>query len=160
MSNRAIRLTLYDTHDDPAPVTSVVTEDDITVSLEELIEDSKYKTSTGFVAHQVLPVRPGERGSSPSLVQRMLKHQQKRDEQERHQAMLYYWDAAQFARLNPGGVLSATKPAPLSIEEITDVLKQLYARADYDGFTIIVLSDDMTLLRLNADGSIDVEEVP
>ena len=70
-----------------------------------------------------------------------------------NQQILFEWSALHLRMLKPDGQLIEPDPAPLSTEEITDVLKALADHPAYEGQTVSIPDRDgkRTLLR---DGKI------
>jgi len=92
------------------------------------------------------------------LTQEALKRYMPRREREENQALLFYWDAEMLERTRPTGIISGTQPAPLNVEEITTVLRQLAKHPSYKGQTVIAISEDYKMVRMKA-GKVEVEEM-
>lgn len=67
---------------------------------------------------------------------------------EGHMAMLYYYDAASLRMVKSDGVVMATKPAPLNKEDISFVLTRLAKHPDYEGQTIVCITEDSEIVSM------------
>ena len=149
---KILRATMYSP--DLEPYTVVLQETYLLVPIEEAIESSVMPGC--FTVTDVFEV-----ADSMNLLEATLESTRRletRAERERNMAMLYYWDAAQFAHLNPGGVLTSTRPAPLSVKEVEITLKQLAQHPEYRNQTILCITEvgELVLMR---DGKCEVKEL-
>lgn len=80
---------------------------------------------------------------------------QEQNEVSRNMALLFFWDAMAMQKLKPGGVCSATKPAPLSAGQIKDVFRQLRKHPVYDAHQVISISEDGEMVHMTPE-SIDI----
>lgn len=142
-----------------APVLAVTTESEIEGSIKDLLDEVKYTDSDGFVAHQVFDVDTSMSENHLEATKKARSKRKENSETEYNQSLLYYWNVKNFPVVNRGGVISGTRPAPLSVGEITDVLRQLHSRKDYSEYTIIVISEDHKVVRLDKTGGVSVEDI-
>lgn len=77
----------------------------------------------------------------------------RRPDWNREQHILYMWDRDQLPRIRKGGVLSTSRPSPLTRAQIEPVLLALAACDEYDGQTIICHDENFTEVVLR-DGDI------
>lgn len=70
--------------------------------------------------------------------QRQLKEQ----DQEWDMALLFYWTAMHFERLSEFGIITGTKPAPLTADQVEYSTKRLFKHGGYRHQTMITYSSD------------------
>ena len=71
-----------------------------------------------------------------------------RAKREQAQALLYFWDTHALERVRANGVLAGTEPAPLNVDEIKIVLRQIVKHPLYEGQSVIVISEDLKFVRV------------
>lgn len=128
------------------PVTTVVMEDSLLNPIEQVAQEMEETAAGAFVIVDIFDV-PG----STNIIQATLAAEQRaveRRARERDMALTYYYDAGQFHLLNRGGVLTMTQPAPLSATELEVPLRQLARHPNYDGFTIVAISEDNEMIEM------------
>ena len=79
-----------------------------------------------------------------------------RELRDANMALLYHWDGTTLGRVNAGGVLAATQPAPLDTADIEMVLVQLVEHPNYQGQTIIAVAKNGEIITLR-NGTIQRE---
>lgn len=149
---KILRSTMF-TDDAGPPMTVVLREIDVKVWQEA----TTIKPLPGAcIVNEVFDM-PG----TPSIEQAVAeagKRTKAREIRDRNIAMLYHWDGGALARVNPGGVLSGTQPAPLDEEDIKSVLIQLAQHPNYKGQTVLVISSDGNVVRMK-DGKVSSERM-
>lgn len=149
---RALRVSLYPP-DGAEPVSIFGMETDYQVPLEDVAAEQT-KLGGAFHVIRIIDVDTDDR---KAVTSQLIADQQERSERERAQALMYWWDAGQFGLLNDHGVLTASLPAPLSVDEIRDVLLQLAKHPLNRDFTIISISEDRQFVTLH-NGDVTVEQ--
>jgi hypothetical protein len=154
---RVVRATVYVTPDNGK--TLILRADALKVSVEKYVEEMQYGEGAGgaLVICDVFD-HPTEDPLPYEITKASWDRYLDQRERERNQAILYFWDAAQLPRIRAGGFLSGTTPAPLTVEEIHTVLRQLAKHPDYNAQTIQVISEDAKLVRMK-NGDVTVEEL-
>lgn len=149
---RAVRVSMYGP-DIVQPITAVMFEDQISVTIEELVAEQATLPG-GYVVCDVFETSDG--GSVEERVMlgtlESLRRHAERVELERNAALLYHYDAEALSRVSEGGVLTATIPAPLDAETIIDVLEQLAHHPNYRGQLVMAISEDERLVTMR-DGT-------
>lgn len=126
------------------PVTMVVREADLQVPIEQYdVAMPNILTLTDLFE---IEGEPTAQEASAEAQRRYARTRQR----EYHQATQYYWAAAQFKLINPGGTLIMPKPAPLSRLDIEAVFEQLAQHQWYDGHTVQATSQAGEVVRLVA----------
>lgn len=150
---RAVRVSMYGP--DLEPVTAVMLEDQINVTIDELIADQRIFPG-GYVVCDEFETE----GDVMRATIEAATRQTERIDIERNAAMLYYYDAGSLAMLAEGGVLTATLPAPLDAATIIDCLEQLAHHPLYRGQLIVAISADYEIVTMR-DGTAKITtEVP
>jgi hypothetical protein len=65
-----------------------------------------------------------------------------RFEEECNMAISYYWNASHLKITREGGVICNPKPAPLSVEQVKEVQRQLKLHPDYKGQKFLMFARD------------------
>jgi hypothetical protein len=148
---QVLRSTMYGPNLEP--VSMVAREQDMTEPLEQvqeaLLEVGPGNDAAGLIVFDLFTMQ-GE----PDILEATLvatERQAQRHERERNMAMLYYFDAAQFSLVSDGGTLTATQPAPLSVDEICSTLKQLVKHPHYRDHLIVAISEDLQIITIRGD---------
>ncbi len=149
---RVLRVTRFMT-DSPVPLTLFAPVSSFRLDEEQTIKAMKQplEGDAAFVACRTIEVEDG--ASEVDIAAAAITDSHTYGQREQDQAMLYSWDAAQFPKVVDGGMVSGTRPAPLSVEEIKDVFDQLSQHPGYRSFTLQTISEDHKLVRRNADGT-------
>jgi hypothetical protein len=154
MPMRVLRISLWGP--DLEPLSMVVREHDMTLPLEEVVRQQvESPDAPGYVSHEILEV---EEEDIAAVTLGIVRRHAEQQERERNAAMLYWWDAAQLPRLTEGGVLTATKPAPLSVDEIRDALEQLARHPHYRGQLVVSIAEDGRVVTMR-DGAATVSSL-
>lgn len=144
-TTRAVRATMYPPPGYPGRLVMTVVRDvDVTVSLEEYV--AKVAQPGLFTLFDVFDVR--DDCSIERATEMACERQRQRAERETAMALFYHWNAGRLPMLRPGGVTTATRPAPLSVEELTEAMKQLARHPDYRSHTVIAIAEDGTVLSM------------
>ncbi len=148
---KAARISMYGP--DLEPVTAVMLEDQIRVSIEELVGEQRILPG-GYVVCDVFET--GDDGEGETRVMRATLEAVHRQEvsldYEKNAAMLYHWNAMTLERVSEGGVLTGTLPCPLRVETIIDVLEQLAKHPAYRGQLVMAISEDQQFVTMR-DGT-------
>lgn len=154
---RALRISLYAAINAP-PVTSVVLESDLNCSVEAACESAlEYGRNNGvFVAFEIFEVL-NDADVTLVTMQTLNRHRSSTFDDERNQAVLYLWNAQALRQLNPGGVLSATRPAPLNAAQIESVFRQLQHHVYYKDQKMISIASNGDLVIFK-NGEVTVEK--
>jgi hypothetical protein len=78
------------------------------------------------------------------------RRQQAARKDEMNMAVAYYWWAMWLPRLAPGGMIDASKPAPLSADQLAEVMRQITLHPTYRGNLIQAFDADGGSVRLEA----------
>jgi hypothetical protein len=139
---KAIRVSMYPPHPPHDPTTVVVREQDITVSIEDLVQ----QTAAG---------QPGvfhvfdQFDSNDDIVRTSIHGAERIRDEERNMAVLYYWLASFLPRMNPSGYLATKDPAPLGVVDIETTLAELAKHPNYrPDVTVRVRAKDGSLVDL------------
>ena len=134
---KILRATFHAPNLEPGP-TVVLREPDLKCSIEEAargcIQPGAYCTTEVF-----------DLAGNPSIAEASLVVEQRRArvaQRERDEALLYYWTIMSLRRVNSGGVLCTTKPAPFSADRIRYVLAQICAHPEYRGQQFRIVAPD------------------
>lgn len=154
----ALRVTAFE----PAtldPLTFVMVGDDMRLKPEYVVaENLMGGDELGvFTIAETFEVRDGMDVVEATVMAR--ERAAERFEDERNQAVLYYYEARSLSMVAPEGTLMATIPAPLSVEQVSYALKRLAAHPDYRQQRVLipVEDDDGAVLVRLIDGSVSVE---
>lgn len=150
---RVLRASCYATPGLP-PITTVVRDCDIVDTLESARVASLVPGA--LVLHDLFEVDRGTniRSATMQAVERIDA------EQEGNMAVLYHYNGQWLGNVSSGGVLTATRPAPLTPDEIEVVFDQLKSHPNYDGQLIASPSNDGTLVQMKPDGTIERKDAP
>ena len=151
---RAARVSMYGPDLGP-PVTAVLVEDQLRVTLEEALAEQKILPG-GYVVCDPFETDGDVMHATLEAVTRQLE----RAEDEHMAALLYHWDAGALERLAEGGVLTATEPAPLDADTIIDCLEQLAHHPRYRHQLIVAISRNMEIITMRDGNAKIVMEVP
>jgi hypothetical protein len=150
---RVMRSTMWKNPNDK--VTTVVRAPDVIVSLEEM---QRHLLMPGFVVtFEIFAVPDGT--SIESSTHEALRRFEERADRERNQAVMFFWNGGVLHRLNPGGRLMPTRPAPLTADELEPVMAQLALHPDYRSQTVGAFSEDGVGLLMK-DGIVTRETDP
>lgn len=156
---RAVRVSMYGPDLEPVSVTMV--EDQIIVSIEELVAEQRILPG-GYVVCDVFET--GDDGDGEARVMRAtlesVNRQAARAEDEKNAAMLYHYNAMTCARVTEGGVLTQTIPSPLSAETIIDVLEQVSHHPLYRHQLMVAISEDEQIITMRDGDAKIVTEAP
>lgn len=121
------------------PTTVVVSEADVTVPLDEI---SVPMETAMFVKDEIFELADDVSVAGATLFATELCRKNLRN--ERNQAIMYYWIAMQFQRVRERGVIASPKWAPLSVDEMKAVHKQLIEHPHYRDQTLLAFAEDGT----------------
>lgn len=127
MKQKAVRITMYAPHD-LSPTTVVIMERDIDngMTVAELCDHHARVAMPGtFCVFDTFETEDDMVRASIHAGERI------RPEDERNMAISYYYNAAMLRQVADGGVLTNPAPAPLTVEDITAVLKALAFHPNY-----------------------------
>lgn len=127
MKQKAIRITMYAPHD-LSPTTVVIMERDIDngMTVEELCDHHARVAMPGtFCVFDTFETEDDMVRASVHAGERI------RQDDERNMAIAYYYNAALLRQVGEQGVLMNPRPAPLTVEDITTVLKALALHPNY-----------------------------
>lgn len=150
---KAIRVSMYSPEYEPAGST-VVTEDEITTSLEVTTEE--YERVPGIFV--ICDVFDTDHKDIESITLQAIGRQQDRLNRERNMAVSYYWNGKQLRLVSDQGALANPAVAPLTADEVSIVLRQLRHHPNYVKQKIVCFSEDRKAVTLT-DGKIEVADV-
>ena len=144
--------------EDFPPLGTILREQDMNCTIEQAIAEAP-PVPGALIINDIFEVdheveSPIEMGL---LVRARLEERQQR---ELNMAMLYFWDAMHLERVNQGGVLSGTEPAPLNCDEVGYVLNQLKRHPNWRQQTVVVYASDMERVVLHPDGKVTFGDGP
>lgn len=119
------------------PLVTAFDSDELTIPLTDFYEEAKKPDIL-----LILDVFEIQSKDPNEIVKALGARNEERDEVEHHMAMLYFWARGQLRLLSPHGTLGMPKPAPLSAEEMSMVLKQLAHSKQYQHQTVVGLSKE------------------
>jgi len=139
------------------PLTTVLRACDLNCSLAEAVAGSIAPLDPpAFVATEIFDIPEGTSIESATFeAQRRLGE---RLDRECNQALAFYWYARAFLRCADGGMVSATAPAPLDVNELAEVAAALARHPAYRRQTLVQIAEDGRVVRL-VEGKVSVEEV-
>jgi hypothetical protein len=130
------------------PITVVMRECDVSMPFEEIAADE-----FGFTYTDIFEV-DGEPGIYEATLAAANRVSEEEMHDEKNMAVMYYWLWAQFRTLNKGGIIFSDKPAPLTVEQIHYVHRQLRRLPDYDGYTFMTFDKDGTSVTTSPEEQI------
>lgn len=139
---KVIRATVYPP-DSLSPATVVMRQCDAAVPLEEIGEDED-----GFVITDIFEV-PDEQSFGKTVLDAM---ERVNLDDERNQAIMYYWLLGQFNIFADGAFILSDIPAPLTVEQIQYVHRALKRHTAYRGFTFSTFAKDGTPVETTKEG--------
>lgn len=151
---KVLRSTMYPPSIDE-PITIVAAAPSLKVSVEEAAAGMEQPGM--FVVSDIFELPDDTQ--EPRLSVEGMKRQMTCSEDERNMAICYYWNAAQLARMNPGGGLANPSPAPLSVKQLEVVLRQLSKHPNYQKQTVICVSKDRRVVQI-LGGTISINPLP
>lgn len=155
---RVIRTTIFPPPGAGSPVTAVVAEPSLTVSIEEF--QKQMRGAGTFILFDVFESQRDPYdipGLTLDANERLTDEAKQRD---LHLATHYYWTASRFRILAPGGVVASDRPAPLTADELRVSMEQLAIHPDYDqSMSVLAISKDGKLVTLRG-GKITFEDMP
>ncbi len=155
MACRVLRSSMYRGPFDPAPVTMVTRERDAKVPLETMAKELEDLPSVFLIVSDIFEVDEDTYNNFPkATIAGMRRLQDSTIElAERNMAVAFFWNANAIRRINNGGTLAATKPAPLSRDQLITVMRQLCKLSYYEGQTIIQIDQDGVVVTMK-DGRV------
>lgn len=145
---KVLRSTMYPPSIDE-PITVVVSERSLRVSIEQAAAEVEQPGM--FVVNDIFESFTAD---DVKLTLEGAERQRANAENERNMAISYYWNAATLTKVIEGGSLTNPQPAPLTVEQIQVVLRQLHRHPSYRKQTVMCVSRDFRFVTLHADGSI------
>lgn len=151
---RVLRTSGY--HNPSMPAMTIVVRDcDITDTLESVRVQSM--TPGLFVVHEIFSMEEADIGVATKRAAELMTEEVV--QRERDMAMLYHYDASMLLQVKAGGVLMATRPAPMSSGDIGYVFEQLVNHPNYNAQLVMAISDDGLAVQLR-DGEVTTMEGP
>lgn len=148
---KVFRSTLYPPSIDD-PITVVAALSSLAEPVEQVMADMERIGE--FVVSEVFEVPDDTQ--DPRLTVEGMKRQIANAADERNMAISYYWNAVKLGLLVEGGALFNPSPAPLSVDQIRTVLRQLHKHPSYNKQIITCISKDIRVVRLYPSGDINV----
>lgn len=149
---KALRSTIYVSPTESKTV--FMREDAVTAPFSEMIV--ALEVPGALVVSEVFEI--DESIDMPTLAKLARQKAQVRAKREKDQAVLYFWDMHALGLVRAHGVLTATEAAPLNVDEIKVVLRQIMKHPLYEGQSVIVISEDNKIVRA-LNGKVVVEEM-
>lgn len=135
------------------PITVVMRDIDMKVKPEYFEAENMSGMGDGaFIITDIFDI-PDDSDIEAATLIAILRQREISGLDEANMAVLYYYDADAFDRLKPGGVLTTSRPSPLSREQIEYVLLRLRDHPNYKGYTISCHDREFNLITLR-DGKI------
>jgi hypothetical protein len=141
---RILRSTMYPSADAP-PMIVVMRDRDLKGTIEDAIETTGVMPGA-FIAYDVFDVI-GDATIEQATEMAMERYQEMIDD-EQNQALGYHWYGGALGRVTVGGVLSSTKPAPLSVSQLEYMLGQLAKHPNYKGQTVVTIAEDSKVVKM------------
>lgn len=138
---RALRTSIFP-EPGPAPLTTVVAEGDLKISAEKAAEAHRTFEPGVFVITDIFDV-PDDADHTACAALAMERIDRER---EANMSILYYYDAEALRVVREDGGVTSTKPAPLSVEEVTTVFEQLAYHPSYKGQSVQTMAEDGTTM--------------
>jgi hypothetical protein len=144
MPNLVLRSTLYTSPDDRSPFTLVVRASDLARPIREAADTLERDAAAwGFVVNDIFEVGDGVYADAVRTTltgSGRLDGERKTD--ERHMCISYFWNLDQLERVNPRGVLVNPGCAPLTVDQLQVVMRQLARHPHYKDQTLIFRARD------------------
>lgn len=156
---RVLRSTMYrpPERDGFHPVTIVIREPDLSEPMDKAMEAAtKPLPSPAFIVAEVFIVPDGT--SIERATFEAHRRQQERSRAECDMAIGFFWYLGWFLRMTEGGVIGATKPAPLEVDDLEAIARQLAKEPSYRRQTVRQIARDGRFVVL-ADGKVTVEAI-
>lgn len=153
---KILRITIYPP--DVEEQTMVLNEDDFEVSVEELCSQAKKENRNCLVICRERDF-DGDLAFEEAVMETVTLWQLTQRSSEMNQALLYYWCISFFPVVWHGGLITGTKPAPLTVEEIAEVFRQLATRSDFKGFNLQTISFDYKLVSYRKGVGLKVVDI-
>lgn len=135
------------------PMSIVMREVDLAVPVDEAYNEQRFTAAenSGFATGEIFDVPDGSTIQHVTILAE--RRRQRRAQREVNQSMLFYWVAMHLPRVSTGGVISGTRPTPLNVKAVEEVLELLAVHPDYDHQRVIVFADTGLRLQMQ-DGKI------
>lgn len=153
---KVIRTSLYRDPYDNTPITIVSRAIDLRKPAEEVAREMERSSPGVFVVSEVFEVDEATYADPlkvPLAAVRRLKECSPRLQGELDMAMCYYWNANALKVTTDHGMISATKPAPLTRDQLQTVLRQIARHPEYKHQNVIQFTHEGEPVRL-VDGKI------
>lgn len=140
MNYQVLRCTIYE---DPFhPLTWIVRGIDLDVAIKNAALDFEMIHTEVFVVTDIFDVTEDEFNDEAKLIHRGLSRlkDSARELEERNMAISFYWNAAQLRFVSEEGLLANPSPAPLSVEQLKTIARQLRAHPNYKKQTITMVT--------------------
>lgn len=139
---RILRSTFYSP--DLTPMTTVVRDSDAIDTLEG-VRASVYEPGY-FTIFRIMET-PDDISIEQATIWASKEYAEKVDD-ERNQAIQFYWATMQFQLVSRNGTVLMPAPAPFTTEEVREVFEQIVKHPDYTNQTVIATScegDNVTI---------------
>lgn len=144
---RAIRISAYIQMQQP-PTTVVVPEDAMTDTLESIRLRATDDLRGMLIVTDIFDA-PDDAGMLEVTKVGMDRWSEADQMRESNMAVLYHWVVRYFTMTTRTGVIVTEHPAPLSSENVRLVLEQLGKHPGIGERTVVVTTEDMTVVILN-----------
>lgn len=149
-----VRITAWSSPD--SHTLTVAAVHSLTQTVDEILESAARDIPGLFYTFDIFELdAPAD--VDPAVVLHAGQRFQQRATEERDMAIMYFWDAAKLKQASPRGLLAATQPAPLSADQVEQVLVQLARHPNYrhqiiasptkDGFRVSMQDGVVTRVR-------------
>jgi hypothetical protein len=129
----------------------------MTAPLEQLAKDLPEKGRGIFFFNEI-----SEWPTDMSLEEvtlRLCNRQQGREHYEKdYLAFCYGWMVHAMEITVPGGLVSNTKPNPIPVTDLTEILRQLSFHPAYDKHYVVCIAEDWTCLAMHAGKTVTLGE--
>lgn len=142
MNYQVLRCSIYE---DPFhPLTWIVRGIDLDVAIKDAALDFEMIHSEVFVITDIFNVDENTYNDEASLIHAGLSRlrDSARELEERNMAISFYWNAAHLKVVSEEGLLANPAPAPLSIEQLKAIARQLRVHPNYKKQTIVMNTRD------------------
>jgi hypothetical protein len=131
------------------PMHTVVRDEDVTVPLPEMQKQME-AFSQGYVHSEIFEMPDGT-----DIIAAGVEGQRRYEAdklREHNMALLFLWDTERLDVTSDTGTIAATKPTPLSVEDIKTVLAQIPKHPLYTHQTVVAIAADGNIVTLR-DGA-------
>lgn len=139
------------------PLIAFFRDADLNVPADRILEEMTGDQHLWFHQHletqlEAMPTDPSDEELARLFVEQAGQAFKQDEERQKHQALLFHWNAMALSSTKPCGVVVNPAPAPLDPSDIEEVFKQLRNHPSYDNHTVMTTARDASVVRLSPEG--------